>query len=298
MGRNVAQGLRSTTSRCGAEVTDSSQPQLFPPGHGSLDAGLFQCRHGGFLGRGACRQLLIHINQQHALAQRAPRHSSKSSALRPSNSLCDPRPAATGRSAHGSCSAPAGRPRIRTGHARPAPAQPPARGGRAAQSARSISSGATESRFRLNRSAATMASICVASVPMLSLNWRQSSSATEPRRKWLSSPKVWMLGSSVVRSIDSRDGVLMPPPAYAVPPTVKPSMRRVGWPTPTGTLWPSLPQVPTPLSSRHVVADHGPRASAHRDRCPRWWRPWTGVEDLALLHPERLAGGEHELARW
>ena len=29
-----------------------------------------------------------------------------------------------------------------------------------------------------------------------------------------------------------------------------PSMRSVGWPTPTGTLWPSLPQVPTPESSR------------------------------------------------
>ena len=26
-------------------------------------------------------------------------------------------------------------------------------------------------------------------------------------------------------------------------------MRSVGWPTPTGTLWPSLPQVPTPESS-------------------------------------------------
>jgi len=38
--------------------------------------------------------------------------------------------------------------------------------------------------------------------------------------------------------------------AYAVPPTVKPSMRKVGWPTPTGTLWPSLPQVPTPVSRR------------------------------------------------
>ena len=25
-------------------------------------------------------------------------------------------------------------------------------------------------------------------------------------------------------------------------------MRRVGWPTPTGTLWPSLPQVPIPWS--------------------------------------------------
>src|SRR5208282_2922805 len=35
----------------------------------------------------------------------------------------------------------------------------------------------------------------------------------------------------------------------AVPPTVSPSMRSVGWPTPTGTLCPSLPQVPTPESS-------------------------------------------------
>ena len=34
-----------------------------------------------------------------------------------------------------------------------------------------------------------------------------------------------------------------------VPPTVMPSILIVGWPTPTGTLWPSLPQVPTPLSS-------------------------------------------------
>ena len=35
-----------------------------------------------------------------------------------------------------------------------------------------------------------------------------------------------------------------------VPPTVKPSIRKVGCPTPTGTLWPSLPQVPTPESRR------------------------------------------------
>jgi len=31
-----------------------------------------------------------------------------------------------------------------------------------------------------------------------------------------------------------------------VPPTVRPSIRSVGRPTPTGTLWPSFPQVPTP----------------------------------------------------
>src|SRR5262249_35483604 len=34
-----------------------------------------------------------------------------------------------------------------------------------------------------------------------------------------------------------------------VPPTVRPSMRTVGSPTPTGTDWPSLPQVPRPSSS-------------------------------------------------
>src|SRR5258706_8858192 len=38
--------------------------------------------------------------------------------------------------------------------------------------------------------------------------------------------------------------------AQAVPPTVRPSILRVGWPTPTGTLWPSLPQVPWPPSMR------------------------------------------------
>src|SRR6185312_16331450 len=37
--------------------------------------------------------------------------------------------------------------------------------------------------------------------------------------------------------------------ACAVPPTVNPSMRKVGWPTPTGTLWPFFPQTPMPVSS-------------------------------------------------
>src|SRR5207302_5123651 len=37
--------------------------------------------------------------------------------------------------------------------------------------------------------------------------------------------------------------------AQAVPPTVSPSILSVGCPTPTGTLCPSLPQVPTPSSS-------------------------------------------------
>src|SRR6185503_17534112 len=35
----------------------------------------------------------------------------------------------------------------------------------------------------------------------------------------------------------------------AVPPTVIPSINRVGWPTPAGTDWPPLPQMPIPSSS-------------------------------------------------
>src|SRR3954465_8306853 len=34
----------------------------------------------------------------------------------------------------------------------------------------------------------------------------------------------------------------------AVPPTVSPSISRVGWPTPAGIDWPPLPQMPTPSS--------------------------------------------------
>jgi len=44
--------------------------------------------------------------------------------------------------------------------------------------------------------------------------------------------------------VGERDGHVQ-----AVPPTVSRSIRSVGWPTPTGTLWPSLPQTPTPVSS-------------------------------------------------
>ena len=46
-------------------------------------------------------------------------------------------------------------------------------------------------------------------------------------------------------------------PRYVcVPPTVSESIRTVGWPTPTGTDCPSLPQVRRPASSCEVVADH------------------------------------------
>ena len=56
---------------------------------------------------------------------------------------------------------------------------------------------------------------------------------------------AWRLESHLTPRNDARAYY-----AYAVPPTVKPSMRKVGCPTPTGTLWPSLPQVPTPVSRR------------------------------------------------
>src|SRR5216684_1073695 len=50
-------------------------------------------------------------------------------------------------------------------------------------------------------------------------------------------------GTPPRRAMTSRDA------AYPVPPTVMRSMRSVGWPTPTGTPWPFLPQVPMPVSS-------------------------------------------------
>src|SRR2546430_1760590 len=48
----------------------------------------------------------------------------------------------------------------------------------------------------------------------------------------------------------------------AVPPTVSSSMRIVGSPTPTGTDWPSLPQVPTPSSSLRSRPTRATRVSA------------------------------------
>src|SRR5438132_212432 len=51
-------------------------------------------------------------------------------------------------------------------------------------------------------------------------------------------------------------------PAHAcVPPTVRPSMRTVGRPTPTGTDCPSLPQVPMPSSSRRSAPTRVMRVS-------------------------------------
>src|SRR5262249_4847601 len=60
-----------------------------------------------------------------------------------------------------------------------------------------------------------------------------------------------------------------------VPPTVSPSMRKVGWPTPTGTLCPSLPQVPMPVSSSRSLPIMLTRVSASGP-LPMMVAPFTG----------------------
>ena len=77
--------------------------------------------------------------------------------------------------------------------------------------------------------------------------------------------------------------------------TVRASIFRVGCPTPTGTPWPSLPQVPMPGSRRMslptmltLVSTSGP--------LPMRVAPFTGRADLAVLDLVGLGAGEHELA--
>ena len=108
-------------------------------------------------------------------------------------------------------------------------------------------------------------------------------------------PPPWTAWSSPAAAPGRR----RPEPArlvvQAVPPTVSPSIRSVGWPTPTGTLWPSLPQMPTPVSSAMslpIMRDARQRVGAVADQR----RALHRVLDLAVLDPERLAGREHELA--
>src|SRR5262247_3613018 len=61
-----------------------------------------------------------------------------------------------------------------------------------------------------------------------------------------------------------------------VPPTVMPSMRIVGSPTPTGTDCPSLPHVPTPSSSCRSWPTRETRVSASGP-LPMSVAPFTGV---------------------
>ena len=83
--------------------------------------------------------------------------------------------------------------------------------------------------------------------------------------------------------------------AQAVPPTVIRSILTVGMPTPTGTLCPSLPQMPMPSSSLQIVAHHADvlqrfgavadqRGVAHRAR------------ELAVLDQVAFGRREDEIA--
>ena len=80
-----------------------------------------------------------------------------------------------------------------------------------------------------------------------------------------------------------------------MPPTVSESMRIVGWPTPTGTDWPSLPHVPKTRVELQVVADHR-HARQHLGTVADQHRALHGHGLLAVLDEVGLARGEHELA--
>src|SRR6266481_5837797 len=72
---------------------------------------------------------------------------------------------------------------------------------------------------------------------------------------------------------------IKPGDTVAVPPTVSASMRRVGWPTPTGTPWPSLPQVPMPGSSAMSLPTMPTLVSAS-EPAPIRVAPFTGAPSL------------------
>src|SRR5438477_2228591 len=88
-------------------------------------------------------------------------------------------------------------------------------------------------------------------------------------------------GSDEVASVHG-DGSRKLSLPYAVPPTVRPSMRIVGWPTPTGTFWPSLPHMPIP-GSRHMslpmrvtrVSASGPLPMSVAPFTGYWMRPFS-----------------------
>ena len=80
-----------------------------------------------------------------------------------------------------------------------------------------------------------------------------------------------------------------------VPPTVMPSMRIVGRPTPTGTDWPSLPQVPMPSSSARSLPTRLTRVSASGP-LPIRRRALHRRGELPVLDQVGLARREHEVA--
>src|SRR6185503_9840003 len=88
-------------------------------------------------------------------------------------------------------------------------------------------------------------------------------------------------GSEEVSSLHAHLSFDAPFP-YAVPPTVRPSMRIVGCPTPTGTLCPSFPHMPMP-GSRHMslpimvtcVSASGPLPMRVAPFTGYWTRPFS-----------------------
>ena len=78
-----------------------------------------------------------------------------------------------------------------------------------------------------------------------SLSTSSASPAVAPRWRAVCNRSCTNCGSSAILSSSVYDTAL----TYdRVPPTVRPLMRIVGKPTPTGTDWPFLPHVPTPVS--------------------------------------------------
>ena len=73
------------------------------------------------------------------------------------------------------------------------------------------------------------------------------------------------------------------------------SIFTVGMPTPTGTLWPSLPQTPMPSSSLQIVAHHADvlqRFGTVADQR----RVAHGPRELAVFDEIAFGGGEDEVA--
>ena len=107
---------------------------------------------------------------------------------------------------------------------------------------------------------------------------------------------VGLGGAPVARLLEQvGEEVQQRPRQTWVPPTVMPSMRIVGSPTPTGTDWPSLPQVPTPSSSLRSWPTRLTRVSASGP-LPIRVAPLTGARHAAVLDQVGLARREDELA--
>ena len=99
-----------------------------------------------------------------------------------------------------------------------------------------------------------------------------------------------------VAAFQSKTYCMKPPGSFlAVPPTVRRSTFNVGMPTPTGTAWPSLPQVPTPSSSFRSLPTMLTRVSTSGP-LPIKRGAFDRGGDLAVFDHVGFAGGEDEFA--